>query len=147
MLADSLKTFLSSGYGSMAEYLVLSMERAGASVNIVPLTLDLDAMSAEFQEVARRSRADVEGPALYFSWPRADLERFRRASDLFINTMWSSRLPAAGPSRSIAPAQSSSTRFVARVCADSGVTAPLEVIPEGVDPDVYHYEERPDVLA
>jgi hypothetical protein len=29
----------------MAEYLVLGMERAGASVNIVPLTLDLGAMS------------------------------------------------------------------------------------------------------
>ena len=137
---------VSSGYGSMAEYLVLGMERAGASVNIVPLTLDLGAMSAEFQEVARRSRPDIAGPALYFSWPRADLERFRTASDLFINTMWeSSRLPHGWAEQiNRARAVIVPTRFVARVCADSGVTAPLEVIPEGVDPDVYHYEERPE---
>jgi glycosyltransferase involved in cell wall biosynthesis len=35
------------------------------------------------------------------------------------------------------------TRFVARVCRDSGVTSPVEVVPEGVDPAVYSYQERP----
>jgi glycosyltransferase involved in cell wall biosynthesis len=64
---------------------------------------------------------------------------------LFINTMWeSSRLPAgwtAALNRArtvIVP-----TRFVAKVCRESGVTVPIEVVPEGVDPAVYHYLERP----
>jgi glycosyltransferase involved in cell wall biosynthesis len=137
---------VSSGYGSMAEYLVLGLERAGASVNVVPLTLDLGAMSAAFQDIVRRSRPDIVGPALYFSWPRADLERFRTASDLFINTMWeSSRLPLGWTEQlNRARAVIVPTRFVARVCVDSGVTVPLEVIPEGIDPAVYHYEERPE---
>jgi len=85
---------VSSGYGSMAEYLVLGMLRAGANVNIVPLTLDLRGMSEEFQERLQGSRPFAGGPLVYFSWPRADLERFHAASDLFINTMWESgRLP------------------------------------------------------
>ena len=36
------------------------------------------------------------------------------------------------------------TRFVARVCRDSGVEVPIVVIPEGIDPDVYPYVERPE---
>lgn len=137
---------VSSGYGSMAEYLVLGMERAGATVNIIPLTLNLSGMRQEFQEIARRSRAEVIGPALYFSWPRADLERFSAASELFINTMWeSSRLPQGWAEQmNRARAVIVPTQFVARVCAESGVTVPIQVIPEGIDPEVYHYEERLD---
>jgi glycosyltransferase involved in cell wall biosynthesis len=137
---------VSTGYGSMAEYLVIGMERAGATVNIVPFTLDLDPMLPEFQVIARRARSEISGPALYFSWIRSDLERFKRASDLFINTMWESAMLPRGWAEQMncARAVIVPTRFVARVCADSGVTVPVEVIPEGIDPDVYHYEERPD---
>ena len=137
---------VSSGYGSMAEYLVLGMARGGANVNVVPLSLDLRGMSGEFQEQLRRSRPFVEGTLLYFSWPRPDLERFRGASDLFINTMWETgRLPAGwaehlnGARAVIVP-----TSFGARVCRESGVSVPVEVIPEGIDPAVYHYLERPE---
>ena len=137
---------VSSGYGSMAEYLVLGMERAGATVNIIPITLNLGGMLPEFQDVARRARQEITSPALYFSWPRADLQRYNCVSDLFINTMWeSARLPQGWAEQiSRARAVIVPSQFVARVCADSGVTSPVEVIPEGIDPDLYHYEERPD---
>ena len=36
------------------------------------------------------------------------------------------------------------SRFVAGVFRDCGVTAPVEVVPQGVDPAVYSFEERPD---
>ncbi|MFS8085513.1 MAG: glycosyltransferase, partial [Acidobacteriota bacterium] len=137
---------VSTGYGSMAEYLVLGMLRAGANVNVVALTLDERGLSEEFQERLRRSKPFADEPVIYFSWPRPDLERFRYASNLFINTMWESgQLPAGwagqlnGARALIVP-----TRFVADVCRNSGVTAPIEVIPEGIDPNIYHYLKRPE---
>jgi glycosyltransferase involved in cell wall biosynthesis len=135
-----------TGYGSMAEYLVLGMSRAGASVNVAPLALNTTAMSPEFLEILHRSQPDPRDPALYFSWPRAELERFRPSKDLFINTMWEgSRLPAGWAEQlNRARAVIVPSRFVAQVCRESGVTAPVEVIPEGIDPGVYRYEERPE---
>ena len=138
-----------SGYGSMAEYLILGMTRAGAAVHVLPLTLDTRGLMPETCELVERSTASRQvprGPALYFSWPRADLNRVAGASDLFVNTMWeSSRLPAAWPALlNRARALIVPTRFVADVCRASGVTVPIEVIPEGIDPAVYHYEERPE---
>lgn len=137
---------VATGYGSMAEYLVLGMVRAGATVNAVPLSLNPDGLSLEFLDILRRSQPDLGAPALYFSWPRADLERFWMASDLFINTMWeSSRLPPGWAGQlNRARAVIVPTRFVARICRESGVSVPIEVVPEGVDPETYHYEERPE---
>ena len=139
---------VSTGYGSMAEYLVLGMARAGAKVHPAPLSLNLDGMSEEFRAIVERARArpDPRAPVLYHSWPRADFQRFRASSDLFIYTMWESdRLPATW----IEPLNAARvlivpTRFVADACLASGVTAPIEVIPLGVDPDVYHLVERPE---
>ena len=134
------------GYGSMAELVVLGMQRAGAKVNVVPFELDVNGISAEFREVMRQSRPDKSAPTLYFCWPRPDLERFCNEPELFSYTMWeSSRLPADWPERLnkmravIVP-----TRFCARVFRDSGVTIPIEVVPLGVDPDIYNFRERPE---
>jgi glycosyltransferase involved in cell wall biosynthesis len=137
---------VTSGYGSMAEYLCLGMARAGANVHALPLTLRREGLSAEFGELlARPIRPDPQAAALYFSWPRAELERFQASSNLFVNTMWeSSALPRDWPAAlNRARAVIVPSRFVARVCRDSGVTVPIEVIPEGIDPAVYAYVERP----
>jgi glycosyltransferase involved in cell wall biosynthesis len=133
------------GYGSMAEYLVMSMARVGAKVNVVPLGLDPAGLTDEFREIARDSRPASGAPTLYFCWPRADLQRFRASDNLFINTMWeSSRLPKGWAEElNQTRAVIVPTQFVARACRESGVTVPIEVIPEGVDPEVYRYEERP----
>lgn len=133
------------GYGSMAELVVLGMERAGARVNVVPFEMDANGLSEEFREVVRRSHPDNSAPTLYFCWPRPDLERFRHSSEPFIYTMWeSSRLPADWPKRlNHMRAVLVPTRFCAKVCRDSGVHVPVEVVPLGVDPNIYHYKERP----
>jgi glycosyltransferase involved in cell wall biosynthesis len=133
------------GYGSMSEYLVLGMERAGARVDVVPLNLDPAGLSPELLALVHRSRPERGAPTLYVSWLSSEFQRFASAKDLFVNTMWeSSRLPAGWPEGlNQASAVIVPTRFVARVCRDSGVTVPIEVVPEGVDPHAYHYEERP----
>jgi glycosyltransferase involved in cell wall biosynthesis len=132
------------GYGSMAEYLVRGLARAGATVNLAPLGIDLAGMSDEFRDIYARSTPEITGAVLYFCWPRADLERFR-VDDLFVNTMWeSSQLPASwAPQLNQARTVIVPTRFVARLCKEAGVDVPVEVIPEGVDPAVYHFERRP----
>jgi glycosyltransferase involved in cell wall biosynthesis len=134
------------GYGSMAEYLVMGMARAGAKVNVAPLDLDPAGLTEEFLEIAQRSQPNAKAPVLYFCWPRSDLERFHAANDLFINTMWeSSQLPAGWAEQlNRARAVIVPTQFVAQVCQKSGVAAPIEVIPEGIDPEIYHYERRPN---
>lgn len=134
------------GYGSMAELLVLGMQKAGATVDVVTFDLDLNGISDEFKQILRRSRPKRSAPTLYFCWPRPELETFRNTSELFIYTMWeSNRLPADWPARLnemravIVP-----SRFCAQTCRDSGVTVPVEVVPLGVDPNIYHYQERPE---
>ncbi len=131
------------GYGSMAEYLVRGLARAGSGVDVVPIGIDPAGLSEEFRAIHAASRPEPGAPVLYFCWPRAELDRFRGA-EVFVNTMWeSSRLPARWRGRlDRARAVIVPTRFVARVLAAGGVTAPIEVIPEGVDPAVYHLEPR-----
>jgi glycosyltransferase involved in cell wall biosynthesis len=137
---------LYDGYGSMAEYLVRGLARAGACVNVAPLDLDTNGLSDEFRQILERSVQPTAAPVLYFCWPRPELERFRGSSELFVNTMWeTSRLPSGWAERlNDARAVIVPTRFVARVCRDSGVEAPIAVVPEGVDPDVYQPVERPE---
>jgi glycosyltransferase involved in cell wall biosynthesis len=134
------------GYGSMAEFLVLGMVRAGATVNAVPMGLELRGLSDELTELIRRSKSDPTEPMLFFSWPHPELDRFSRSRDPFIYTMWeSSRLPVGWTDRLNAMrAVLVPTRFVAEVCRRSGVTVPIEVVPLGVDPAIHHYIERPE---
>jgi glycosyltransferase involved in cell wall biosynthesis len=134
------------GYGSLAEYLVRGLARSGAVVNVAPFDLDTRGLSSEFREILDRSDPRATTPVLYCSWPRPELRRFRAAPDLFLNTMWeTSRLPSDWPALlNDARAVIVPTRFVERVCRDSGVDVPIAVIPEGVDPEVYGYVERPE---
>ena len=132
------------GYGSMAEYLVRGMVRAGATVDPVPLTLDRAGLSEEFRAILARSRPVGSSPVLFSNWLTADLARFEKAADLFVHTMWeTSELPRGWAERlNRARAVIVPTRFVAGVCRRSGVTVPVEVVPEGIDPSVYRHVER-----
>jgi glycosyltransferase involved in cell wall biosynthesis len=132
------------GYGSMAEYLALGMARAGAAVSVVTLGIDPMGLTSELAGLIDGRVAD-EGPAVWFAAPPGSHERLARASDVFVNTMWESdRLPPQWlEPLSRARAVVVPTRFVADVCRREGVTVPIEVIPEGVDPEVYAYVERP----
>jgi glycosyltransferase involved in cell wall biosynthesis len=101
-------------------------------------------MTDGLQKMVGRSRPDSGAPVLYFSWPRPELRRFRANADLFINTMWeASRLPPGWASAlNDACAVVVPTTFVADVCRASGVKVPIEVVPQGVDPQIYHQMER-----
>lgn len=134
------------GYGSMAEYLVLGMSRAGARVDLLPLDMELAGLSSELLKIWRNSDPTPGAPVLYFSWPHSALENFRGCDELFINTMWESSQLPKGWSEYLnwARAVIVPTRFVAKVCRDSHVSVPIEVIPEGIDPDIYPYVERDD---
>ncbi|MBB3733732.1 glycosyltransferase family 4 protein [Nonomuraea dietziae] len=85
------------------------------------------------------------GPVLFSAALEPELELYA-GHEHFIHTMWeSSRLPSGWPARlNRARAVVVPTRFVAKTCRSSGVTAPIEVIPEGVDPAVYPYVVRPE---
>jgi glycosyltransferase involved in cell wall biosynthesis len=134
------------GYGSVAEYLALGMQRSGAKVNVVPTRMDPEGISDEFKQMLKRSRLEPGAPTLCFCWPLENLTPFRHSRELFMYTMWeSSRLPA-GWSALLNRMQAVMvpSQFAGRVFRDSGVTVPIEVVTQGVDPAVYHYEERPE---
>ena len=134
------------GYGSMGEYLALGMAHAGAVVNISPLLIDLNGTSKEFKEIFHASRPEIVGPVLYFCGPSDWLDPYREVEELFINTMWEAdRLPAAWPGRlNLARAVIVPSRFLVDVFRRSGVNVPVEVVAQGIDPDVYQYEQRPE---
>lgn len=136
------------GYGSMAEYLVRSMVRAGAAVDVVATALDPDGLSTEFTDILARSRPERGAPVLC-SAPVGPVLDQVATEDLFVHTMWeTSRLPAGW----VAPLNRARAvivpaTFLVDVLRASGVVRPVEVVPEGVDPDVYRFVPRPDRLG
>jgi glycosyltransferase involved in cell wall biosynthesis len=136
--------FVYDGYAGMAEYLALGMCRAGAQVNLAPITVDIDGLSTPLREMLVAARPEASGPVLYSSFLRPELERYANREH-FVHTMWeSSRLPAAWPAKlNRARAVLVPTRFVADVCRASGVTVPIAVVPDGADPAVYPLLDRP----
>ncbi|MEV0281085.1 glycosyltransferase [Streptomyces sp. NPDC050610] len=132
------------GYGSLAEYGAMGMARAGARVNLIPIKIFYEGLAPEVLALAEKSTPYQEGPVLFSAALEPELELYAE-TEHFVHTMWeSSRLPADWPARlNRARAVIVPTRFVAEVCRSSGVTVPVEVVPEGVDPDVYPLVERP----
>jgi glycosyltransferase involved in cell wall biosynthesis len=133
------------GYGSMSDALISGMARAGARVDVKVMEFEPQGLSPEVLEIQRASRPQEGAPILYMSWLKGDLDPLRNHPELFIYTMWeSSRLPASWPERlNWARAVMVPSRFVAEVCRASGVQKPIQVVPLGVDPEVYHFEDRP----
>lgn len=134
------------GFGSMAEYLAVGMSRAGADVRLAPFRIDAAATSAEFRKLLDGSPPDPDGVVLAHAWWGENLARFGSARDLFVKTVWeTSRLPGDWSRRlNEARAVLVPSDFVARVFRESGVSVPVEVVYEGVDPHVYPYLQRPE---
>jgi glycosyltransferase involved in cell wall biosynthesis len=135
---------VADGYGSMAEYAAIGMARSGARVNVLPIKVFPEGLSPHMQTLLAESTPYQNGPILFSAALEPALEQYA-AAEHFVHTMWeSSLLPADWPRKlNRARAIIVPTRFVADVCRGSGVTVPVEVIPEGVDPDVYPFLERP----
>jgi len=132
------------GLGSMAEYAARGLARAGADVRLAPIRLDTAALAADTVRLLARPAGD--GPLLYWSWPRPELAAYLRRPELFVRTAWeSSRLPGDWPGLlNRARAVVVPSTYVADACRASGVTAPLAVVPDGVDPAVHGYQRRPE---
>jgi len=135
--------FVYDGLGSMGEYLVLGMARAGAAATLTLLRHDLEGTSPELRKLLGKRPWTTDEPTVILAWWGDRLEAYSR-SPLFVNTMWeTSRIPADWPARLnrargiIVP-----TRFVADVFRSCGVHVPVHVVAQGVDPAVYHLEER-----
>lgn len=137
--------YVHDGYAGMSEYIAVGMARLGVHVNPVPLKLTAEGLSADFLDLLARSREPGAEPLIFNSWIRPALEQYAQREH-FIHTMWeSSRVPDSWlPPLNRAKALMVPTRFVADMFRASGVTPPVEVTPDGVDPDVYHYVERPE---
>jgi|GEM_PF-871599 len=135
-----------SGYGGTAEYLALSLARAGATVTAAPLGLVPHGLSEELLAMIHRAPVSTnDQPTIYHSWLRRDVEPFVDGRELFISTMWeANRFPPAWVTTlQQARAVIVPSTFVADSCRASGVTRPIVVVPLGVDPDVYSYQPRP----
>ena len=137
---------VNSGYGSMAEYTALGMAREGARVHLRPIGLKREGLTEEFLALLQASGSAPNQPVLYYCWVRPELDWFAHTRDLFVNTMWEAdRLPNGWAQRyNKARAVIVPTGFVANAMRASGVTVPVIVIPEGIDPTVYHFVERPE---
>ncbi|RDI53252.1 galactosyl transferase GMA12/MNN10 family protein [Nocardia mexicana] len=120
------------------------MHRAGAHVSVAPLSRDHDGCSGEFRRLVAESPARVDGPVLYSASPGRPEFDCLLGTDLFARiTCESSRIPeywAARLNRTRAVMVPS--RYVADVYRAGGVTVPIYVVPDGVDPDIYPYARR-----
>lgn len=138
--------YVYDGSGSMSEYLAIGMHQAGRRVNAIPLyaARDRDGLSQEMLGLFSRDGKLLPGPVVFNSWIRPELERFA-AGEHFIHAMWeSSELPAKWPRKlNRARAVMVPTHYVAQVFRDNGVTSPIEVVPDGIDPEVYRWVDRP----
>jgi glycosyltransferase involved in cell wall biosynthesis len=132
------------GLGSMTEYGARSLARAGVDVRVRPISLDRRGLHDETLALLDRPHAD--GPLLFWSWPRSDLAVHAQRSELFVRTAWeSTALPTDWP-RLLENCRAVlvPSAFVADACRASGVTVPVVVVPDGIDPEVYSFIDRPD---
>lgn len=134
-----------TGYGSVSEYTVRALARAGARVHVIPVTLRPRGLSKEFWRILESGEEDIDAPVLVQSWLRPEFRHLESAPGLFIYTMWeSSRLPSGWADQlSRATAIVVPSSYVAGTFRENGVSVPVMVVPEGVDPAVYRWVERP----
>jgi glycosyltransferase involved in cell wall biosynthesis len=133
---------VADGYGSMAEYVALGMDRAGARINVLPCRIIEAGLSERLLELVRRSTLDRGAPLVHHSPVDTGLHLYERSREYVISSMWESDglptawLPAMQRARSlVAP-----TRWCADVFRAHGLGPPVHVVPDGVDPAVYHYQ-------
>jgi hypothetical protein len=132
------------GYGAMAELLALGIERAGAEVQLWPLGLDRKGLSTQLQEILGRGGPDRRSPLLFFAPPSQALDAHLHYRDVVVSTMWENNvLPPSWrgwlnqANAVIVPCRANLSTF-----REAGVEVPITVVPQGIDPSTYHYQER-----
>ena len=135
-------TFMvADGYGSMAEYIALGMDRAGARVNVLPHRIVEMGLSDRLLELVRQSRLDLAAPLVHHNTVDSGVHLFARFREYVLSTMWESDglpvtwLRALHAARSVVVP----TRWCADVFRAHSIARPIHVVPDGIDPAVYHY--------
>jgi glycosyltransferase involved in cell wall biosynthesis len=135
---------IDTGRESMHIYLAMALQRAGARVGLRPTYVDLAGCPEPFVALYARSHPHIDGPVVRSTWDGGSLDCFA-GPPLFVRAVYeATELPAGWPAvlnRTQGVIVPSS--FVADACAASGVTAPVHVVPDGVDPAAYPYLTRP----
>jgi glycosyltransferase involved in cell wall biosynthesis len=129
-----------TGREAMHVYLAMGMRRAGATLSLRPTYVKLRGCPPEFVQIYAQSAPPGDGPVVHSSWTGEDLGGFD-GSALYLRAMYeASGLPRGWTtainrtSGVIVP-----STFVADTFRAAGVTAPVWVVPDGVDPCVYQY--------
>ncbi|GAB2676863.1 glycosyltransferase [Nocardia goodfellowii] len=120
------------------------MHRTGARISLAPLGTGQRGTSRELRGLLAESSARVDGPVLYSGWlSRPEVDCLRR-TDLFIRTACeSSRICARWVERlNQARAVIVPSQYAADVFRTCGVTTPLYIVPDAVDPDAFPYRDR-----
>lgn len=136
--------FVYDGLGSMGEYLVRTIASAGVEIGVTPLAFDRDGLSTETLERISESSLRIDDPTLCLAWVGQPLDAFAKARALFVNCMWeSTELPPGFAERlNHAQAVIVPSTWVAHTFTACGVRTPINVVPQGVDPDRYHPQLR-----
>jgi glycosyltransferase involved in cell wall biosynthesis len=137
--------YVYDGLGSMGEYVVRSFLRSDIPVNVVASGLDRAGLHPDTLNALDVSESRLDGPTLALVWAGTPFDQFANSDPLIVISMWeSTKLPAGVAQRLnraytvIAP-----STWVAELFRKSGVTAPVIVIPQGVDPERYPLIDRP----
>jgi glycosyltransferase involved in cell wall biosynthesis len=131
---------LDTGRAAMHVYLALGLHRAGVRVSLQPDRADLRGCPPEFVEIYARSGPAADGPVVRSCWNGARLPA-DPGRTTFVRAMYE----ASGLPRGWADVLNQTravlvpSTFVADTFGASGVTVPVHVTPDGVDPEVYRY--------
>jgi glycosyltransferase involved in cell wall biosynthesis len=131
---------IDTGREAMHVYLAMGMRRAGARVSLHATHLNLRGCPPEFVRIYAQSSPHIESPVVHAGWSGGDLSCYAK-TQLFLRAMYeASSLPAAWP-QAINQARGVivPSRFVAAAFRSAGVSVPVHVIPDGVDPQTYQY--------
>ena len=103
-------------------------------------------LSEEFLDLYTASGNRAEGPVLYSEAIDPMHEPHLRGHELFVRTMYEADtmpetwLPVLNQARCVIVP----TAFNVEMFRRAGVRPPIEVLPDGIDPQVYAYRERPE---
>lgn len=127
------------GFGSMGEYLLRSITRAGVAVNATPLRIDRSGLHPDTLTLVDRASPRPTDPTLCLAWVGQPLGQFASARPLFVNSMWESDTLPAGFADGLNTARAVivPSTWVREVFRSNGVRVPIEVVPQGVDPQRY----------
>lgn len=132
-----------TGYGNVAQEMAIAFDHAQYRLNLVPLVVDHLGLDPQVSQLLERSVPDLRPPILFYGWLRPAVRALQR-HEHYVNTMCeSSRLPKSWvPLLDKASSVIVPSTFCASAFRASGISRPIVVIPEGVNPAHFPFAQR-----